>query len=53
MAGIAVFAVICCALPILAATVGFGVLLPGFTSPWVLIPTALAMVEIVAWYLRR
>ena len=51
--GVALFAVICCAAPILVVTVGLGGVLSVLTSPWVLIPTALAIVGIFAWYTKR
>lgn len=51
--GIALFAVICCAAPVLAVTVGLGGVLSLVTSPWILVPTVLAVVGIFAWYLKR
>ena len=53
VAGIALFAVICCAGLLLAGTLGFGVALSALTSLWLLVPTALAVLAIFAWYLRR
>ncbi len=51
--GIALFAVICCAALPLALTVGLGGILSLLTSPWILVPTLLAVVGIFAWYLKR
>ena len=51
--GAALFAVICCAALPLALTVGLGGVLSLLTSPWVLIPTALVIVGIFAWYMNR
>lgn len=51
--GLAVFAVVCCAAPILAVTLGLGTLFAFFTTPWVLAVTGLAVVGIFVWYSRR
>ena len=51
--GVALFAVICCAALPLALTVGLGGVFSFLASPWVLIPTALAVVGIFVWYLKR
>jgi ABC-type amino acid transport system permease subunit len=51
--GIVLFAVICCAGLLLAGTLGVGVGLSALTSPWLLVPTALAVVGIFAWHSRR
>ena len=51
--GVALFAVICCAASILAVTVGLGGVLSLLASPWILVPTALVIVGIFAWYMKR
>ena len=51
--GAALFAVICCAAPIIAVTVGLGGVLSLLASPWILAPTALVIVGVFTWYLKR
>ncbi len=51
--GAALFAVVCCAAPILVVTVGLGGVLSVLASPWMLVPTALAIVGIFAWSRKR
>ena len=51
--GAALFAVICCAAPILAVTVGLGGVLSLLASPWILAPIALVIVGVFTWYLKR
>ncbi len=51
--GVALFAVICCAALPIALTVGLGGVFSFLASPVVLIPTALAVVGIFVWYLKR
>ncbi len=51
--GVALFAVICCAALPIALTVGLGGVFSFLASPWVLIPTALAVAGIFVWYLKR
>ncbi len=51
--GIVLFVVICCAGLLLAGTLGVGVGISALISLWLLVPTALAVIGIFAWYLRR
>lgn len=51
--GVALFAVLCCAALAIALTVGLGGVLSFLVSPLVLIPTALAIVGIFVWYVKR
>ena len=51
--GVALFAVLCCAALPIALTVGLGGVFSFLASPLVLIPTALAVVGIFVWYLKR
>ena len=51
--GVAFFAVICCAALPLALTVGLGGILSFLTSPWIVVPTLLAVVGIFVWYVKR
>ncbi|MFV2000818.1 MAG: hypothetical protein ACC654_10695 [Acidimicrobiia bacterium] len=53
VAGIVLFAVICSAGLLLAGTLGVGVGLSTLISPWLLVPTALAVAGIFAWYLSH
>ena len=52
-AGIVLFAVICCAGLLFVGTLGFGAVLAALVSPWLLVPTGLAIVGIFAWYTKR
>ncbi|MFQ5523789.1 MAG: hypothetical protein ACE5F5_09460 [Acidimicrobiia bacterium] len=53
MVGLAVAAAICCGALLLFGVAGVGTILAVVFSPWVLIPTALVLVAVVAWYGRR
>lgn len=51
--GIAVFAALCCAAPVVAATLGLGAMAALFTSLWLLAPTALIAAGVVGWHTWR
>ncbi len=51
--GIAGFAVLCCAGPVVGATLGVGAVVATLTSWWMLIPVAMVAGGIVGWYAWR
>lgn len=53
MVGVVGLAVLCCAGPVVLATLGVGTVLAAFTSWWVLLPAGLAAAGIVGWYAWR
>lgn len=53
MAGVVGLAVVCCAAPVVLATLGIGAVLAAVTSWWVLLPAGLAAAGIAAWYAWR
>jgi hypothetical protein len=46
-------AALCCAAPVVAATVGLGVVVSLLTSLWLLVPTVLAAAGAVGWHTWR
>jgi hypothetical protein len=53
MVGLAVAAAVCAGAFFLFGTAGLGAILAVVVSPWLLIPTALLLVGLVAWYGNR
>ncbi len=53
MVGLSVAFAICCGALLLFGVAGVGAILAIVFSPWVLIPTALAVAAVVAWYGHR
>ncbi len=51
--GIAGFAVLCCAGPVVVGTLGVGAVVAALTSWWMLIPAVLVAGGIVGWYAWR
>ncbi len=53
IAGVALFAAACCAGPVIAATLGLGVVVSLLTSLWLLVPTVLVAAGVVVWSIWR
>ena len=51
--GIAGFAVLCCAGPVVAGTLGVGAVVAALTSWWMLIPAVLIAGGVIGWYAWR
>jgi ribose/xylose/arabinose/galactoside ABC-type transport system permease subunit len=53
MGGVGMAAAICCGALLIFGTVGVGAVLAIAFSAWILVPTGLALIGIVAWYGSR